>query len=217
MFAITIYIRFFQFKQSIFKTVAHSTQAFCFRFRRRRGWQRDGRNRRGRCTGFRRERFAEAPHRVDRDDRARRVLVHHPPVGFELPDDLADVGRARSQRIGESGVVGRLQLEVLASRIDSEYGIKVGFEAAPFETARWVSAADPAELFGLDAEKLKFAKPNALIMHPGPMNRGVEIDSEVADDLDRSVIHEQVEMGVAVRMACLDVLTRRARGVEGWA
>jgi aspartate carbamoyltransferase catalytic subunit len=49
-------------------------------------------------------------------------------------------------------------------------------------------------------------EPDALIMHPGPMNRGVEIDSEVADDLDRSVIHEQVEMGVAVRMACLEAL-----------
>ncbi|TWT13049.1 aspartate carbamoyltransferase catalytic subunit [Reyranella sp. CPCC 100927] len=60
--------------------------------------------------------------------------------------------------------------------------------------------------FGLDADKLKVAKPDALIMHPGPMNRGVEIDSAVADDLQRSVIHEQVEMGVAVRMACLDAL-----------
>ncbi len=56
--------------------------------------------------------------------------------------------------------------------------------------------------FGLDHEKLKLAKPDALIMHPGPMNRGVEIDSAVADD-HRSVISEQVEMGVAVRMAIL--------------
>jgi len=62
--------------------------------------------------------------------------------------------------------------------------------------------------FGLDYEKLSAAKPDALIMHPGPMNRGVEIDSDLADDVERSVIREQVEMGVAVRMACLDVLTR---------
>ncbi len=62
--------------------------------------------------------------------------------------------------------------------------------------------------FGLDYAKLAAAKPDALIMHPGPMNRGVEIDSELADDIDRSVIREQVEMGVAVRMACLDALTR---------
>ena len=63
-------------------------------------------------------------------------------------------------------------------------------------------------LFGLNAEKLSIAKPDALIMHPGPMNRGVEIDSEIADDLNISAIPEQVEMGVAVRMACLDLLTR---------
>jgi aspartate carbamoyltransferase catalytic subunit len=65
--------------------------------------------------------------------------------------------------------------------------------------------------FGLDREKLKAAKPDALIMHPGPMNRGVEIDSELADDLHRSVIREQVEMGVAVRMACLETLTSGLR------
>ena len=61
--------------------------------------------------------------------------------------------------------------------------------------------------FGLDYPKLSNAKADALIMHPGPMNRGVEIDAEVADDFGRSVIREQVEMGVAVRMACLEVLT----------
>jgi aspartate carbamoyltransferase catalytic subunit len=66
--------------------------------------------------------------------------------------------------------------------------------------------------FGLDQEKLALAKPDALIMHPGPMNRGVEIDSVVADDIHRSVILDQVELGVAVRMACLDLLTR---GWEG--
>ena len=61
--------------------------------------------------------------------------------------------------------------------------------------------------YGLDRKKLALAKPDALIMHPGPMNRGVEIDTEVADDIHRSAIREQVEMGVAVRMACLDLLT----------
>lgn len=68
--------------------------------------------------------------------------------------------------------------------------------------------------FGLDYEKLAAAKPDALIMHPGPMNRGVEIDSLVADDYGRSVIREQVEMGVAVRMACLDLLTRNLANSE---
>ena len=61
------------------------------------------------------------------------------------------------------------------------------------------------------------ANKDALVMHPGPMNRGVEIDSDVADDLSHSAITEQVEMGVAVRMACLDILTRKSRGVEGWS
>ena len=60
--------------------------------------------------------------------------------------------------------------------------------------------------YGLDREKLQFAKSDALILHPGPMNRGVEIDSELADDIDRSAIFEQVQMGVAVRMACLKAL-----------
>jgi aspartate carbamoyltransferase catalytic subunit len=62
--------------------------------------------------------------------------------------------------------------------------------------------------FGLDYEKLGAAKPDALIMHPGPMNRGVEIGSEVADDIDRSLIRAQVETGVAIRMACLEILLR---------
>ena len=71
-------------------------------------------------------------------------------------------------------------------------------------------------LYGLTRERLRRAAPDALVMHPGPMNRGVEIDSEVADMLDRSIITRQVEMGVAIRMACLDILTRTARGVPGW-
>jgi aspartate carbamoyltransferase catalytic subunit len=60
--------------------------------------------------------------------------------------------------------------------------------------------------FGLDRVKLAQAKPDALIMHPGPMNRGTEIDSDVADDFERSAIREQVELGVAVRMAVLEIL-----------
>ncbi|HCH99853.1 MAG TPA: aspartate carbamoyltransferase catalytic subunit, partial [Alphaproteobacteria bacterium] len=62
--------------------------------------------------------------------------------------------------------------------------------------------------FGLDRERLARARPDALVMHPGPMNRGVEIASDIADDLDQSVIREQVEMGVAVRMACFEALAQ---------
>lgn len=68
--------------------------------------------------------------------------------------------------------------------------------------------------FGLDAEKLKAAKEDALVMHPGPMNRGVEIASEIADG-PQSVIQEQVEMGVAVRMAVMEALLDPRRNQEG--
>jgi len=73
------------------------------------------------------------------------------------------------------------------------------------------SAREFFRFYGLDAAKLAVAKPDAIVMHPGPMNRGVEIDSAVADDPARSVIGEQVEMGVAVRMAVLDILSRNLR------
>jgi len=65
--------------------------------------------------------------------------------------------------------------------------------------------------YGLDAAKLAQAKPDAIVMHPGPMNRGVEIDGTLADDINRSVIQEQVEMGVAVRMAAMDLLAQTLR------
>ncbi|MGQ0660101.1 aspartate carbamoyltransferase catalytic subunit [Sphingosinicella sp.] len=65
--------------------------------------------------------------------------------------------------------------------------------------------------YGLTRARLARAAPDAIVMHPGPMNRGVEIDGDVADDPARSVILEQVELGVAVRMACLDLLTRERR------
>ena len=60
--------------------------------------------------------------------------------------------------------------------------------------------------YGLDADKLSHARPDAIVMHPGPMNRGVEIDGILADDINRSVIQEQVEMGVAVRMSAMELL-----------
>ena len=69
--------------------------------------------------------------------------------------------------------------------------------------------------WGLDAEKLALAHPDAIVMHPGPMNRGVEIDGTIADDINRSVIQDQVEMGVAVRMACMDLLARNLRAQRG--
>ena len=64
------------------------------------------------------------------------------------------------------------------------------------------------EYFGLTPDKLKLAKKDALIMHPGPMNRGVEIDTKLADDINVSLVKEQVELGVAVRMACLKLYSK---------
>ena len=79
-----------------------------------------------------------------------------------------------------------------------------------FDTVEWRSRMIPSvreyyHFYGLDEEKLGFAKPDAIVMHPGPMNSGVEIDPAIATG-PRSVITEQVEMGVAVRMAVLDAL-----------
>ena len=68
--------------------------------------------------------------------------------------------------------------------------------------------------YGLDADKLAYAKPDAIVMHPGPMNRGVEIDGLIADDINVSVIQEQVEMGVAVRMAAMEALAENLRAAR---
>ena len=65
------------------------------------------------------------------------------------------------------------------------------------------------EYYGLTHDKLEKAKKDAIIMHPGPMNRGIEIDTKLADDINKSVIKEQVELGVAVRMACLKIFCEK--------
>ena len=64
------------------------------------------------------------------------------------------------------------------------------------------------EYYGLTPDKLKYAKKDAIIMHPGPINRGVEIDTKLADDINKSAIMEQVEIGVAIRMACLKLFCK---------
>ena len=69
------------------------------------------------------------------------------------------------------------------------------------------------DLFGLDQQKMLAAKPDALVMHPGPMNRGVEISSDVADDPDISLITQQVETGVAMRMGILHALSEAQDGI----
>lgn len=102
--------------------------------------------------------------------------------GVEIFDDMAE---------GLEGVDVVMMLRLQRERMDG------AFVPSPREYYhRW----------GLTAEKLAYAKDDAIVMHPGPMNRGVEIDGDIADDLNRSVIQEQVEMGVAVRMAAMELL-----------
>lgn len=116
-----------------------------------------------------------------------------------IPDSIEAMGATRHTDMDEglSGADVVMMLRLQNERMDG------AFVPSPREYHA---------LYGLTYERLKRAKPDALVMHPGPMNRGVEIASNVADDVNRSVIAEQVEMGVAVRMACLDVLTRGRRG-----
>jgi len=82
------------------------------------------------------------------------------------------------------------------------------------QTERMVGPLVPSireyfHFYGLDRQKLSLAKPDALVMHPGPINRGVEIGSDVADDIERSAILDQVEMGVAIRQAILEILLKK--------
>ena len=111
--------------------------------------------------------------------------------------------------------VDRLGADVFTSMAEGLAGVDVvmmlRLQLERMQGAFVPSTREYYRFFGLDQKKLARAKPEALVMHPGPMNRGVEIDSDVADGI-QSVIREQVEMGVAVRMAVLDALARNLPG-----
>jgi len=110
---------------------------------------------------------------------------------------------------------GRLGVEVFhdmrAGLRDADVVMMLRLQRERMAAGLVPSSREFFRFYGLDAEKLALARPDAIVMHPGPMNRGVEIDSAIADDPHRSVIGEQVEMGVAVRMAVLDLLARDLR------
>ena len=110
---------------------------------------------------------------------------------------------------------GRLGIEIFSDMREGLAGADIvmmlRLQLERMEGAFVPSTREYFRFFGLDREKLGYAKPGALVMHPGPMNRGVEIDSDIADDVEVSLIQEQVEMGVAIRMAVLDAL---ALGLE---
>jgi aspartate carbamoyltransferase catalytic subunit len=125
-----------------------------------------------------------------------RVRVVAPPT--LLPPDIDRLGVEvhHDMRSGLEGVDIVMMLRLQVERMQGSF--------VP-------SVREYFHFYGLTDDKLRYAKPDCLIMHPGPMNRGVEIDSVIADDINRSVILDQVELGVAVRMAALDLLTRRIR------
>jgi aspartate carbamoyltransferase catalytic subunit len=119
-----------------------------------------------------------------------------PRLGAEIrlagPADLmpGDVGQLTiDQAIEGADVV--MMLRVQRERLEADLGDEPG---------------EYLSRYGLTAERLSLASPDAVVMHPGPMNRGVEIESAIADDPARSLITLQVEMGVAMRMACLELL-----------
>jgi aspartate carbamoyltransferase catalytic subunit len=105
--------------------------------------------------------------------------------------------------------IDRLGVEVHSSMrkglADADVVMMLRLQRERMNAAYVPSVREYFRFWGLDAEKLAFAKPDAIVMHPGPMNRGVEIDPLIADGV-QSVIREQVEMGVAVRMAVLEAL-----------
>ncbi len=113
------------------------------------------------------------------------------------------------QRQGLTGIPAYTDMEEGLAEADVVMMLRIQRERMEAAVPR--SLADFHSRYGLTRKRLEAAAPDAIVMHPGPMNRGVEIDGEVADDPERSVIQEQVELGVAVRMACLDILTRERR------
>jgi len=131
-----------------------------------------------------------------------RVRLIGPPT--LMPPGIADLGCEVYHDMAEglAGVDVVMMLRLQRERMDGGF---IPSEREYFH--RW----------GLDAEKLAHAKADAIVMHPGPMNRGVEIDGTIADDINRSVIQTQVEMGVAVRMAAMDLLVRNLRAARGRA
>jgi aspartate carbamoyltransferase catalytic subunit len=121
-----------------------------------------------------------------------RVRVVAPSTLLPVGIERMGVEIARDMREGLAGADIVMMLRLQKERMNGSY--------VP-------SMSEYFHFYGLDEKKLGYAKPDAFVMHPGPMNRGVEIDSGVADGV-QSLVREQVEMGVAVRMAVLEALSR---------
>jgi aspartate carbamoyltransferase catalytic subunit len=125
------------------------------------------------------------------------VRVVAPPALLPSAQELDGIATYSDMDEGIAGADVVMMLRIQRERMDT--ALAGGLE--DFHTA-----------YGLTRERLDRVAPKALVMHPGPMNRGVEIEGALADDRSRSAILDQVENGVAIRMACLDLLTRARRG-----
>ena len=142
--------------------------------------------------------------------------IRHSRVAGSNIRSLSALG-ADVRLVGPEALVGRegVALPTFTNMDEGVAGVDVvmmlRIQRERMEAAVSSSVSDFHERFGLTRARLAAAAPDAIVMHPGPMNRGVEIDSDVADDAERSVIELQVELGVALRMACLDILTRDRR------
>ena len=114
-----------------------------------------------------------------------------------LPDDFKELGV-------------KITADMKEGLKDADVVMMLRLQRERMTTALIPSEREYFHRFGLDRNKLAFAKEDVIVMHPGPMNRGVEIDSLIADDMTKSVIQEQVEMGVAIRMAVMELLITSA-------
>jgi aspartate carbamoyltransferase catalytic subunit len=145
------------------------------------------------CGDIRHSRVANSNRRLLPRLGAKVRLVA--PAGL-LPDDADGIPTFTRMDEGIEGADVVMMLRIQRERMeDALTGLLGDFHNA----------------YGLTYDRLALATPDALVMHPGPMNRGIEIDGALADDPKRSAILDQVENGVAVRMACLDLLTRGRR------
>ncbi len=131
------------------------------------------------------------------------------------------VARSNFHLLTKMGVIVRLtgHAELLPSDLPTVSDMREAFKDADavmmlrlqkerMEKTLSMTEGEYFKRYGLDAEKLGWAKPDAVVLHPGPMNRGVEIDGVIADDPKRSLVLDQVSNGVFIRMACLDLLLR---------
>jgi aspartate carbamoyltransferase catalytic subunit len=145
------------------------------------------------CGDIRHSRVANSNRRLLPRLGAKVRLVAPPGL---LPEDTAGLPTFTSMSEGLEGADVVMMLRIQRERMeDALTGLLGDFHSG----------------YGLTRDRLALAAPDALVMHPGPMNRGIEISGELADDPERSAILDQVENGVAVRMACLDLLTRARR------